>query len=178
MVAPVDYLGRLQPDGTLDPSFNPGATNAVLAIALESTGKILVGGSFTGLGGGTGMTTRNKIGRLYQDGGLDQTVDLGITGGEVRAVALQADGKVLIGGTFTTVLGQPRTNLARINADGSLDTTLVADTDGLVGAIVVQPDGAIVVGGSFSHIGGQARNHIARLDATGTVDSFDPSREQ
>ena len=46
------------------------------------------------------MTTRNKIGRLYQDGGLDQTVDLGITGGEVRAVALQADGKVLIGGTL------------------------------------------------------------------------------
>jgi uncharacterized delta-60 repeat protein len=171
-----NYLGRLQQDGTLDPSFNPGATNAVLALALESTGKILVGGSFTGLGGGLGITTRNQIGRLYQDGGLDQTVDLGIsTGSNVAAIALQADGKVLIGGTFTTVLGQARTNLARINTDGSLDTTFAPNPNTSVDAIAVQPDGAIVVGGNFSTIGGQARSRIARLDSTGAVDSFNPS---
>ena len=58
-------IGRLNPDGTLDTSFDPGANLAVLALAIEADGKILVGGNFTTLGdGGTGTTPRNSIGRL------------------------------------------------------------------------------------------------------------------
>ena len=58
-------VGRLNPDGTLDTSFDPGANLAVLALAIEADGKILVGGNFTTLGdGGTGTTPRNSIGRL------------------------------------------------------------------------------------------------------------------
>src|SRR5947199_10171369 len=58
-------VGRLNPDGTLDTSFDPGANLAVLALAIEADGKILVGGNFTTIGdGGTGTTPRNSIGRL------------------------------------------------------------------------------------------------------------------
>src|SRR5262249_37190834 len=62
-------IGRLNGDGTLDTSFDPGANFAVLALAVQAGGKILVGGQFTMLGGGgTGTTTRNNIGRLTNTG--------------------------------------------------------------------------------------------------------------
>jgi Domain of unknown function (DUF5122) beta-propeller len=53
--------------------FNPGANQIVEALAVQPDGKILVGGNFTGLGGGTGATPINHIGRLNADG----TVDVG-----------------------------------------------------------------------------------------------------
>ena len=93
-------IGRLNPDGTLDTSFDPGANSTVLALAVQADGKILVGGFFTTLGGGgTGTTTRNNIGRLNPDGTLDTSFDPGANG-NVNALAVQADGKILVGGQF------------------------------------------------------------------------------
>src|SRR5438132_64534 len=64
-------IGRLNADGSLDMTFDPGATSAVWALAVQPDGKILVGGDFTTLGGGgTGVTPRNYIGRLNADGSL------------------------------------------------------------------------------------------------------------
>ena len=68
------YIGRLNPDGSLDAAFNPGANGGVRAITVQQDGKILVGGYFTMLGGGgTGATSRSRIGRLDADGSLDAT---------------------------------------------------------------------------------------------------------
>ena len=74
--------------------FNPGANNDVNALAVQADGKILVGGTFTALGGGTGVTTRQRIGRLNVDG----TVDAFNPGanGIVNAIAVQSDGKILV----------------------------------------------------------------------------------
>ena len=66
--------------------------------------------------------TRNRIARLETDGRLDQTLNLSAVGGYVVATAVQPDGKILIGGNFTTVLGVARNNIARLNTDGTLDT--------------------------------------------------------
>src|SRR5262245_26187927 len=82
---------------TLD-SFNPGANGSVWTMALQTDGKILVGGSFTTLGG----QTRNRIGRLNADGTLDTDFNPEANIG-VNSIAVQMDGKILIGGVFTSV---------------------------------------------------------------------------
>src|SRR5437879_3570150 len=96
--------------------------------------------------------------------------------GQVRVVVVQPDGKILIGGDFTTVLGVARSRIARLNPDGTLDTPFDPNADGEVDSIAVQADGKILAGGVFTSIGGQTRVRIARLDAmTGLADSFNPN---
>src|SRR5438874_916553 len=103
--------------------------------------------------------------------------------GTVRAVVVQPDGKILIGGDFTTHSpnGGPavtRNYIARLNPDGTLDTAFDPNANSSVYAIAVQADGKILAGGNFSSIGGQTRNSIARLDpTTGPADSFDPNAD-
>ena len=75
-------------------------TRPINTIAVQPDGKIVVGGSFTGLGGVTGTTVRHHIGRLNVDGTVDPSFNPG-TNGPVLAVAVQADGKILAGGNFT-----------------------------------------------------------------------------
>ncbi len=95
------------------------------------------------------------------------------------ATAIQPDGKILIGGSFANVLGLARSNIARLNADGTLDLAFDPNANGTVYTIALQTDGKILVGGDFNgfnSIGGQQRSHIARLDAiTGAADSFNPN---
>ena len=110
--------------------------------------------------------TRNNIARLETDGRLDRTLNLSMAGGAVVATAVQPDGKILIGGQFSTVLGVSRNNIARLNTDGTLDTAFNPNANNVVSAIAVQADGKILVGGNFNSIGGQTRNYIARLDAS------------
>ena len=172
-------LARLDPTTGLADSFDPNANGAVNAIAVQADGKIVVGGSFlTSFAPNGGPAVgRNNIARLETDGRLDRTLNLNITGGStVYAIAVQPDGKILIGGGFTSVLGVTRNNIARLNTDGTLDTAFNPNANSLVYAIAVQADGKILVGGGFTSIGGQPRNRIARLDAAiGSPDSFEPN---
>ena len=96
----------------------------------------------------------------------------------VYATAVQPDGKILIGGSFSNVLGVARNNIARLNTDGTLDTAFNPNANGDVFSIAVQADGKILAGGVFRPTASaeQTRNHIARLDATtGLADSFNPN---
>src|SRR5204863_47734 len=94
--------------------------------------------------------------------------------GTVRVVVVQPDGKILIGGEFTTLspnggMAVTRNHIARLNPDGTLDTAFNPNANGIVDSIAVQADGKILAGGAFSganSIGGQMRDHIARLNAT------------
>ncbi|HJU40128.1 MAG TPA: hypothetical protein VJ724_11190 [Tahibacter sp.] len=88
------------------------------------------------------------------------------------SLALQADGRILIVGSFNAVAGMPRNAVARLEADGSPDASFVdPGVDAEVKAIVVQPDGKLLIGGGFTAVGGQPRHHLARLDADGTLDA-------
>jgi uncharacterized delta-60 repeat protein len=182
---PRSRLGRLDADGSVDIGFDPGASGGVSALLVQPDGKILVAGAFALLGGGgTGMMFRSNVGRLYPDGSLDASLDPGANF-IIFALAVQADGKILLGGLFTTLGGGgsgtvSRNYLGRLHVDGSLDTTFDPGANDYVGAMVVQPDGKILVGGRFTTLGGggmgtTTRNRLARLNADGSLDtSFDP----
>ena len=79
---------------------------------------------------------------------------------------VQADGKILVGGNFTSIGGQTRNRIARLDATTGLADSFNPNANDDVHAIAVQADGKILAGGFFASIGGQTRNRIARLDAT------------
>ena len=151
----------------------------------QPDGQILVAGAFTGLGGGTGSTLRNRIGQLHPDGSLDTTFDSGANG-SVFAMAVQPDGKILVGGGFTALGGTAptvRNRIGRLHPDGSVDTTFNPGANSLVYALALQPDGKILVGGVFTMLGGggtgtTVRNHIGRLNPDGSLDTtFNPGAD-
>ncbi len=91
------------------------------------------------------------------------------------SLAVQADGKILVGGDFTTLGGQSRRYLGRINPNGTLDASFNPGPDNYVDSLAVQADGKILVGGNFTALGGQSRYYIGRLNADGTLDTgFNP----
>ncbi|MBA4371848.1 MAG: hypothetical protein C0402_03185, partial [Thermodesulfovibrio sp.] len=167
--------GSLTPlgSGFSDPIIGPAV---VYAVEEQFDGKILAGGSFAAVG----TAVRNNLARFYPDGVLETDFDLaGAVTGEIYAVKVQPGGKVLIGGRFTSVAGEPRTNLARFNSDGSLDA-LATFVDGPVYALELDLDQNILVGGSFTCVGSGAdscttRNNAARLDPDGILISFNPN---
>lgn len=180
-------VARVNADGSLDPAFDPEASATVDALAIQSDGKVLMSGSFVSLAPNGGATvTRNRIARAHDDGTLDGSFNANADS-TVYAFAQQPDGKLIVGGGFSSLhpTGGPLTTrhrIARVNPDGSVDPVFDPDVSGgLVYAIVVQPDGRIVIGGDFTSLspnGGPSvvRKGIARLNSDGGVDlSFDPS---
>lgn len=152
--------------GGVDTSHNADVNGSVLAMATQPDGKVIIGGNFTLVGGGT----RNYIARVNADGTLDTGFNPNLDD-SVNAIALQADGKILIGGLFFTVGGTTRVSLARLNANGSLDTSFNVSVTGDVYSLAVQPDGRILVGGDFISIGGFSRLLLARVNPNGTTDA-------
>ncbi len=167
------YIGRLHADGSLDPSFVPqgGPNHPVFSVALQPDGKILIGGDFTTVNG----VSRPHLARLNADGTLDPAFAASaVPNGKVEALTLQADGKVIIGGTFTAINNTRRTFIIRLNMDSSLDTTFVVSSNvpSNLNAMIVQPDGKIVIGGDFGVVDDAGRSYagIARLNADGSLD--------
>lgn len=168
-------------DGSNDPTFDPGTgfngiTDIVLSTSIQSDGKIIVGGNFTSFNG----TTRNYIARLNDDGSLDASFNSSGTGfnGSVHSISIQSDGKIIVGGSFTTFNGTTRNYIARLNSDGSLDTSFNptgTGFDNIVYSTSIQSDGKIIVGGLFTSFNGTTRNYIARLNDNGSLNtSFNP----
>lgn len=169
-------FARLNADGNLDTTFNPGTgfDDGVEQLVFQSDGKILAVGSFGRYNG----TARTRIARINANGSLDTTFNATLNN-YVAAAAIQADGKILICGSFTTVNGSARTGIARLNADGSLDNSFDPLLVGpyqivYVNSILAQADGKIMFGGDFWTIYGYSRQGLARLNPDGSIDfSFD-----
>jgi hypothetical protein len=94
--------------------------------------------------------------------------------GTVDVAVVQPDGKILIGGSFTSVLGVTRNNIARLNPDGTLDSAFDPNANSVVNSIAVQADGKILAGGGFTTIGGQPGSmpppdRLMRLTRTRTM---------
>jgi len=157
--------------GSLDPSTGPnsGPNSTVNAIVRQSDGKIVVVGSFSQVAG----IARKYIARLNADWTLDTDFDPGIgPNSSINAVAVQADGKILIGGDFSTVNGVTRKYIARLTNTGSLDATFDPGIgpNSSVEAINTQADGKSLVGGWFSTFNGYSQEYIARLNTDGSLD--------
>jgi len=175
-------LRRLNLDGTQDTSFTFSLQNSSLIydIAIQSDGKILIGGNF-GFSGDSSSNTR-RIGRLNADGTVDSTFTLPIASqpnATIYRVLAQADGKILIAGDFTQISSTIRGRVARLNSDGSLDTAFnpPAGANGSVFALDRQSDGKVLVGGTFTQLNGSnSQIRLGRLNADGSLDtSFSPT---
>jgi uncharacterized delta-60 repeat protein len=157
-------VARLNGDGSLDPSFNPpGFGNIVTSVAVQADGKLLIGGQFIFYIGGT---ARARIARLNSDGSQDLTFNPGTgANNQVSSIAVQADGKVFLGGDFTSFNGSARNYIARLNGDGSLDTTFGpgVGASSKIFAVAVQDDGGVLIGGNFGSYAGVGCSFLARL---------------
>ena len=173
---------RLNADGSLDTSFNPGGTgtnSGVVMLAIQPDGKVLVGGGFTSYNGNANAP--DNILRLNADGSLDTGFNNGAATGTnsfLQTLAVQPDGKILVGGFFTSYNGNANApdNVLRLNADGSLDTGFNpggTGTSDFVYMVTLQPDGKILVGGIFTSYNGNAAapDRVLRLNADGSLDT-------
>ena len=157
-------LALLNADGTLDIRFNPTIEDPVTSLAAQSDGGILVATASASM-----FQTRCALKRLNPDGTLDTSFTTVFEDySTVNTMAVQTDGRILIGGHFSAVDGQSWGNLARLNPDGSLDMAFNPQVAGTypsaVASLALQPDGKILVGGAFSTLAGQARANIGRLE--------------
>jgi uncharacterized delta-60 repeat protein len=135
----------------VDLSFDPGSgvDNTVWAIALRPDGKAIIGGDFTTVKG----LACNYLARLNIDGTGDTSFNPGSgANGTVHSIAVQPDGKVAIGGYFTSVNGSSRNRIARLNADGSLDSSFNPGPgpNNPIDALANQPDGKVLIAGGFN----------------------------
>ena len=153
------------------PLFRIGFDYEVVTVAQQPNGKLLVGGNFLNFNQEAGSV----LVRLNTDGTRDNTFALTGSGfnNSIYAIAVQPDGKVLVGGYFYEYNGTSCEHIARLNADGTLDNTFAVGTgfDEMVNSLVLQPDGKVLVTGSFYAYNGTSRQRIARLNADGTLDN-------
>ncbi len=171
---------------TLPPyNLHPGPDGTVYAIAMQGDGKAIIGGDFTdynGIGVVNNQANIYRLARVNTDGSLDQSFNTGIGANLfVSALAIDASGKVVVGGAFTSFNGVACNRVARVNPDGSLDTSFGAQSqqaDGTVWALAINPNtGAILIAGEFANVNTFARPYIARLLPDGSVDqSFNPGQ--
>jgi uncharacterized delta-60 repeat protein/uncharacterized repeat protein (TIGR01451 family) len=171
---PKNHLIRLNSDGSIDNTFNigTGANSSVYSIILQPDGKILVAGYFTAFN----SVSQNRLVRLNADGSVDNTFNIG-TGAnnpiENNSMALQQDGKIVVIGFFTSYNGIPANYLARINSDGSFDSSfnIGSGFDNFPESITIQPDGKIIVGGFYFSFNGSPKSNLIRLNSDGSVDN-------
>ena len=176
-------IARLNTDGSIDSSFNVGTgffgegASTVKTIVVQGDGKILAGGYFTSYNG----VAANRIVRLNSNGSRDTSFNIG-TGFnmDVRAIALQTDGKIVVGGSFTSYNGVASNRIIRLNSDGSRDTSFNIGTgfsfmgssdSGIVFALAAQNDGKILASGQVTSYNGVSFNHLIRLNSDGSRDS-------
>jgi len=163
---------RPLPSGVYYSSFNPGngADSNISQAILQPDGKIVIVGAFTHYN----SVAMQRIARLNPDGSLDATFDPG-SGADwtVKTVTLQPDGKILIGGMFSSFNGTQSRGIVRLNTDGSVDETFDPGEgfDHMVNTILLQPDGKIFVGGNFARYDNVPAYDLIRLNADGSIDT-------
>lgn len=169
-------VARFKADDSLDTSFKVTTNAYVKAVAIQSDGKILIGGDFnyvTGTGSASAVTS-SGIARLNVDGTVDSTfhnVPLFKVNSPVRSIAVQPDGKIVVGGYFTSFDSVPRSYLVRLNTDGTQDTSFTALPNNQIEDVKLQADGKMVIAGSFTQVQGTDIRGVARLNADGTLDT-------
>jgi uncharacterized delta-60 repeat protein len=173
----VGNIVRLNSDGTVDTAFanniGSAASTFINAVQIQSDGKIIIGGDFTTWNG-----VSRRVVRLNSDGTLDTTFATNIGTGPnntTRSISFQSDGKILIGGDFTSWNGTTVGRIVRLNSDGTIDTTFTTNTGTAANSFIFflksQQDDKIIVGGNFTSWNGNSINRIIRLNSNGTIDN-------
>ena len=167
----INRILRLNSNGSIDPTFETGEgfNGSVNNILIQPDGKIIISGYFSTYNG----TVADKLVRLNIDGSIDASFsnDFGFNN-EVSSICLQPDGKIIVCGLFTTVHGENRKFIARLNGDGTLDNNFNTNDNfnDWVYSATIQPDGKIIVSGWFTYYGTTNKNYIARINQDGSLD--------
>ena len=183
----INKLAILNPNGSLDTSFNVGlGPNYVdqyygssSMISEQSDGKLIVVGTFTDFNG----VNKNNIVRLNLDGSIDTSFNVGTASdGYISCVKIQSDGKILLGGKFTEFNGQAVASMVRLNIDGTIDASFTIGVgftniinsftdEGIVKSIDIQDDTKIIVAGNFLKYNNVIKINLVRLNSDGTIDN-------
>ena len=168
--------------GAIDPTFSVGevltgsSPGKIYALTTDSSGAVLIAGDFTSIGG----TNRGMIAKLDSLGKLMSSFGSGTgANGPIRSMLVQTDGKILVGGEFTSINGTARNRIARLNSDGSLDTTFNpgSGANGTVFAIANATasypfyNSGIIIGGDFTSYDGTNRGRVALLSTSGSLNT-------
>jgi uncharacterized delta-60 repeat protein len=162
-------IARLKANGKVDPDFDPGAGaqgGSVKTIALQADGAVVLGGNFTSVND----QPRPRVARVKANGSVDNGFNPGSgADGEVRTVALESNGKILLGGSFQKVADSVLGALARLNSNGSLDQSFSpgSGANAPVNAIALKgsDSSSVLVGGDFTAVGNTSRTRLALVNA-------------
>lgn len=166
---PFTGIGRLNANGEVDLSFNPGtgANGTVISVAVQSDGKYIIAGMFSQYNG----VDKPLVARINADGTLDNSFSRDplyrLNG---SSLLIQPDGKILATG-FQTGMSSYEKYIVRMRTDGSIDPTFNSDIDNVINASSFQQDGKILVGGWFGHAGAQPVGRVARLQNEGSLET-------
>jgi uncharacterized delta-60 repeat protein len=161
-------LIRLLPSGEIDAAFTqyPELGGSVRTVVVDTNEKILVGGEFSSFGG----SPYSNFARLNSDGTVDTSFNPGSgVNGPVNKVALQTDGKIVIGGSFSRVAGKNASYIARLMPSGENDSTFNSTPSSTIFDIAIESTGDLVIAGDFTIVNGFKRGCIARLKTDGSL---------
>lgn len=172
-------FGRINSDGTQDTTFltgsniyhSNGTVSGVHAIEIDNNNKILIGGTYNRYNG----NVSNGLTRLNSDGSFDASFNIGAGFNYdweiVNDIKIQADGKIIIGGGFSSFNSLSVARIIRLNNNGTRDLTFNPILNNSVRDILIQPDGKIILGGVFTTVNGVNKNRLCRFNVNGTIDS-------
>ncbi|MEO6034418.1 MAG: delta-60 repeat domain-containing protein [Verrucomicrobiota bacterium] len=177
---PKGNIARLNPDGSVDPTFTASVSYWVRYMAIQQDGKIVIGGYFNYVEG----QSRNLLARLNPDGSLDNTFDVGTgcvggmgvavdgkTNAFVFAIAVQPDQKILVGGNFTNYNGVQRRGVVRLNTNGVIDTNFSGNgVNNWLRSMRIQDNGQIILTGWFTEYNNRTYNRMVRVNSDGSAD--------
>lgn len=162
-------IARVNTDGSFDNTFNQrtGSNGSIFTSAVQGDDKILIGGGFSRYN----YQFIHNIARLKKNGEIDLTFNPGSgTNGRVYTIAIQTDGKILVGGNFSDYNGHACNNIIRLKKNGDLDESFSAGTDKAIRKIKIDNNGNIIISGDFRNVNGNPRAVVARLLKNGTLD--------
>jgi hypothetical protein len=167
----LNRVAVLRADGSLDPGFEfeAGTDSPVLALAALPEGRLLIGGGFSNVQG----RSARGIARLLPGGQADASFDLrNAPDAEVRTLAIDAAGRVILGGAFRRVAQRNRPGVDRLLANGIPDPGFAAEgsAEGVVHAVAIDGAGRVVAGGGFTRFLGVSCGRLVRLTGAGVVD--------
>ena len=171
-VGSLSYLSSTGAEASSNLISSYGVNGNVNNIISQSDGRLLIGGAFTTY---SGSVYQSFLARLNTDYSIDTTLNIGIGfNASLVAVTTQSDQKIIVGGAFFSYSGSTVNRIARLNTNGTRDTTFNIGINGFnstVNALDVQSDQKVIVGGSFTTYSGSTKNYIARLNTDGTADT-------
>ncbi|BCY27811.1 T9SS type A sorting domain-containing protein [Flavobacterium okayamense] len=171
----VNNLIRLNSDGTIDNSFNIGSVNGyITTFEVDSNNKIFVLGNFTNFNG----FNTNTLVKLNEDGTVDNSLVIQyLPDSTVTKIAIQNDGKIILGGYFTNFNNYNSNKLIRINSNGTVDTSFNIGSgfyfpgSAIINNITIQPDNKIIIAGIFESYNSIPINNFLRLENNGLLDN-------